>query len=908
MSKVLTILNRIFAAIILLVILLLLAVWAFSPIAVRHYAPPVLSDFGLEMDPATSIRLNPFKASITIRDFGLRGLADATPQQTGEEQQNEEAAHENAAKESATKESAADEYQARISYAAIDVSLLPLMANQLAFDELSFEDILLNVHRDAANDTLTIAGYTINNGPSDEHEQQEPESEEGTDQTSAIAGWTLSVPALGIDNFTANIFDKGSNHQINLNELQVTSFELAQQGLNGRLGLEALLNTAPLKLDLEIDLENTSEHLTGQIVFASSLDKLAGNAFSYLVESEISKLGGNLNFDLNGTLTLKEKGMLLTMEPSYVELQQVDLSLPDIEVRESSLKLSTSKLDAIFPEDGEISAEGVLAIHGQNLELGPNGSNDILVAAADIDIPNIALSMPSLESINASIESIAIKELRASQKAFEPEDSEATSQAMEEAQTADTSESTETETETETDNGPALVKLASVDISQIQYKPQALSIESIVLAALQSDVLIDANQQLSGLVSLQAETEAEPESEAKPEPTTEVAASEEPLAGEEPSASKEPSASDESLAGEEPLGDKEPSAEQSAEGQAFAFSLGSFTLNETGKINLIYEGSTPHYRQSYTIDKLILQKLNTAEPESFSHLELAFSSGNYTGATLVGELASFAEKTNMTLELQVKEFDLPNISPFVRNAAGFDMANGQLDTIIKVSIVNDEISGNAAIEIRGLEIENATDVHTGSLTEQTFIPLNVALSALKDSDGRIELDIPLKGNVNDPDFGVNGFFNLVAQRAAMAASQSYLINTFVPYANIVTLTTIAGSYALKPRVDDLLFAEKQKDVDDEQKEFLSKIAALLTDKESIDMQVCGYATPQELKLSIGEASAEQLSTLRMLAHDRATAVKSYLVKEHDIASARVLICKAKVDQREEAQPRVEFVF
>jgi hypothetical protein len=865
-SKVLTILNRIFSAVIVLVILILLAVWAFSPLAVRYFAPPVLSDFGLEMDPASSIRLNPFKGAITIQDFALRSQAVKPQEQTEQTEQTSEEA----------KNPSSNENQAEISYAVIDVSLFLLMANQLAFDELSFEDLILNVHRDQADDTLTIAGYRIENTDEGDENSDETKANETEEGTSTIAAWTLIVPALSIDNFTANIFDKGSNHQINLNELKITSFELAQQGLNGQLGLEALLNKAPFKLDVQFDLDNTPEHLTGQIVFASSLDKLAGKAFSYLVESEISQLGGNLNFDLGGTLTLKEKGMLLAMEPSYVELQQLDLSLPDIEVRESSLKLSTSKLDAIFTEDGEISAEGELAVHGENLELGPNGSKDILIAAADIDIPSIALSMPSVEAVSASIESIAIKELRASQKALSSVSSaEASAEAQTEENIANTSE-----------NGPALLKLASVDVNQIQYKPQSLSIESLIATALNSDVLIDANQRLSGLVSLKSETEAT-ESQAtdneNPEPT-------------------DPAITADSAASED------PEAEQSSPEPPFAFSLGSFTLNEIGKVNLIYEGSTPHYRQSYTIDKLILQKLNTAEPDSFSHLELVFSSGNYTGASLVGELAPFAEKTNLTLELKVKEFELPNIAPFVRTAAGFDMANGQLDTLVEVSIVNDEISGNAAIEIRGLEIDNATDVHTGNLAEQTFIPLNVALGALEDSNGRIELDIPLSGNVNDPSFGVNGFFNLVAQRAALAASQSYLINTFVPYANIVTLTTIAGSYALKPRVDDLLFAEQQKDLDDPQKEFLSKIAALLKDKESIDMQVCGFATLKELELQAGQASPEQINTLRELALERAVTVKNYLVKEQDVASSRVLLCKAKVDQQEDASPRIEFVF
>ena len=230
-SKVLTILNRILSAVIVLVILILLAVWAFSPMAVRYFAPPVLSDFGLEMDPASSIRFNPFKGAITIQDFALRSQA-VKPQEQAEQTEQTEQVSEEAENPSAS------ENQAEISYAVIDVSLFLLMANQLAFDELSFEDLILNVHRDQADDTLTIAGYRIENTDEGDENSDETKANETEEGTSTIAAWTLIVPALSIDNFTANIFDKGSNHQINLNELKITSFELAQQGEGERVSYQ----------------------------------------------------------------------------------------------------------------------------------------------------------------------------------------------------------------------------------------------------------------------------------------------------------------------------------------------------------------------------------------------------------------------------------------------------------------------------------------------------------------------------------------------------------------------------------------------------------------------------------------------------------------------------------------------
>ena len=422
---------------------------------------------------------------------------------------------------------------------------------------------------------------------------------------------------------------------------------------------------------------------------------------------------------------------------------------------------------------------------------------------------------------------------------------------------------------------PALAVIDKLVVEQISASTTALSIESIELGKLSANALIDAQQQLSNLVSLSESPENAPRAINDSDDNANVPEEQTVVDEEKP---------------------------------AYRFSLGSFLVAEPGTINLNYKGVEPPLKQSIRLEKASLEKLDSSAPLSYSQVELAFSANDYTRADISGEIAPFADQTNLNLDIQIKEFMLPSISPFIRSTVGFDMSNGQLDSDTQLAIVNDEISGNAKLEIRGLEVDNAGDVHTGSLAEKTFIPLNIALGALKDSDGRIELEIGLTGNVHGPNFGLNGFLNLIAQKAALAASKSYLINTFVPYANIVTLTQIAGSYALTPRVDDLVFEPGQYKLTEKQTGFLDKLAALLEDKKDTDMKACGFSTYAEEEATKDTITAEKTNLLRELAFQRESALKTYLVSEKNILSSRILLCGGKIDQRPDEAPRIEFKF
>jgi hypothetical protein len=221
-------------------------------------------------------------------------------------------------------------------------------------------------------------------------------------------------------------------------------------------------------------------------------------------------------------------------------------------------------------------------------------------------------------------------------------------------------------------------------------------------------------------------------------------------------------------------------------------------------------------------------------------------------------------------------------------------------------LTGDELDGNVVILLQGLETGIVNSDEAGSLIDQGALPLNMAMDMLKDSDGNVELDVPLSGSTSDPSFGFSSIVTLITQKAIMSATQDYLMTTFVPYANIVSIAVSAGQFALKLRFDDLAYQVKQIEPNGQQQEYLQQFIALMQDKEDTRVSICAISTPADidLKLGIEVTNKKDIERLKKLGEQREHALKDYLIKQGQIDSSRLLLCQPKIDSSEGALPRI----
>ena len=105
-------------------------------------------------------------------------------------------------------------------------------------------------------------------------------------------------------------------------------------------------------------------------------------------------------------------------------------------------------------------------------------------------------------------------------------------------------------------------------------------------------------------------------------------------------------------------------------------------------------------------------------------------------------------KQNQSLTLNIKNLQLKDLSPYAVAYLGCPFTDGTFSFTSDNNIRFSQLDGHNKIDLFNPEVgEKRSDVEA-----QVNIPLKAALFILKDKDNRVELDVPVAGNIDSPEF------------------------------------------------------------------------------------------------------------------------------------------------------------
>jgi len=338
----------------------------------------------------------------------------------------------------------------------------------------------------------------------------------------------------------------------------------------------------------------------------------------------------------------------------------------------------------------------------------------------------------------------------------------------------------------------------------------------------------------------------------------------------------------------------------------FNLAVNEVRLTGANVITFVDRSITPHYERVFFIDLFNISKVNN-DSSTPSPFQLIGRSNEYAKFDLTGKITPFAVEENTALKGRVEEISLPAISSYIKDSLGFELKSGQLDVDVDTTVVASELDGKIKLQMRGVNMRAANEDTSTRLKGQAAIPLNVALGMLKDKKGDITLKVPMHGSVKDPSFGVSSFLVLVTKKAIVSQTKSYLMKTFVPYANVISVAVAAGEFALKLRFENLTYDVAQVEIAETHHGYADQFVQLMKDRPTVQVKVCGIATPADIGKSISAevASAEELTALNAIALRRSENFKRYAVDKGSLNSSRILLCNPQVDFSEKSRPRIE---
>jgi hypothetical protein len=118
---------------------------------------------------------------------------------------------------------------------------------------------------------------------------------------------------------------------------------------------------------------------------------------------------------------------------------------------------------------------------------------------------------------------------------------------------------------------------------------------------------------------------------------------------------------------------------------------------------------------------------------------------NVGPADITGHINPFSGTQTNEIKVSVKDVDLTPTSPYAGKFAGYRIARGKLNVDLQYQIVGKKLTSKNVITLDQFTFGEKVDS-----PDATHLPVRLAVAIMKDRDGKIVLDVPVDGSLDDP--------------------------------------------------------------------------------------------------------------------------------------------------------------
>ncbi|MCL6416757.1 DUF748 domain-containing protein [Aestuariirhabdus sp. Z084] len=175
----------------------------------------------------------------------------------------------------------------------------------------------------------------------------------------------------------------------------------------------------------------------------------------------------------------------------------------------------------------------------------------------------------------------------------------------------------------------------------------------------------------------------------------------------------------------------------------------------------------------------------------------------YAPVVIKGAINPLSAEAFTDLGVSFKNVELTTLTPYSGKFAGYRIDKGKLSLDLQYQLENRQLQGDNKMVLDQLTLGSRTDS-----PDATSLPVTLAIALMKDSSGRIDIDLPVSGDLDNPEFSygslvAKAFINLITNiiSSPFRALGSLLGEDAESYGNI---GFPAGSQELSPEVRERL--------------------------------------------------------------------------------------------------------
>jgi hypothetical protein len=134
---------------------------------------------------------------------------------------------------------------------------------------------------------------------------------------------------------------------------------------------------------------------------------------------------------------------------------------------------------------------------------------------------------------------------------------------------------------------------------------------------------------------------------------------------------------------------------------------------------------------------------------SYAQVSLQGQVDQYGKATIKGAFNPFSPDKNTNMSVKFNNLELTTLTPYSSKFAGYRIDKGKLSLDLTYKVTNRQLVASNKIVLNQLTLGERVDS-----PEAKNLPIRLAIALLTDSQGVIDLDIPISGSLDDPQFRV----------------------------------------------------------------------------------------------------------------------------------------------------------
>ena len=253
--------------------------------------------------------------------------------------------------------------------------------------------------------------------------------------------------------------------------------------------------------------------------------------------------------------------------------------------------------------------------------------------------------------------------------------------------------------------------------------------------------------------------------------------------------------------------------------QSMPIRIGKVVVNKSN-IDFSDQFIQPSYRANLTG---LTGKIEPLHPNKTGKIEITGAVDKSAPLDISGTIDPFSSELKLDIAANAKNIDMPTFSPYSGKYVGYAIERGKLSVDVHYKIEDNALKATNEIFLDQLKLGDEIES-----SDAPSIPLKLAVSLLKDRNGEINLKLPVKGSVDDPEFSIgdvlfDAFINLIMK--AITA----------PFALLGS--AIGGDQELS----SIDFTPGYKNIETEAETRLQTLSKALVDRPILKLEITGYA-------------------------------------------------------------------